>query len=819
MTRGIRLLTVAALAGGLLTVPGQAVAAPSRTASAPVSAAREPMDLVIDVSGSMADHDRNGSVKIEGAKTGILDLLNKLPVDSRIGLWTYPSGSSSCGAGQQQFQVEGRDPAAMSAVVRTLHPDGDTPTAEALRAVGADLKANGFTSATILLVSDGESTCDPPCPVAQELAAAGLQVTVRGMGFDIDEAGAEEMRCLADATGGSYTEVTDATDLAAQLSALSTSSLDVQLAAPTSYNPAPQSSLPMLAKITNTSGVDAADVRATLSFDPTAARGALVTPPQLLLGNVGPGHDLQARWMAYPDRGVTSGSLAFTVVVTSRGSPPVVTTGSIRIVNRLSVKDAGPLLRDAQHVVVLGDSYSSGEGAGDYDKDAGKCDRSPHTYAYQLWPGKATNLACSGAVTRDHTGHQTDRGSRSHPWPSQREQLTDLDGDPDLVLLTMGGNDVNFPAIVRNCLFEVGCSGLSREAECAAAALNRAAAIIVRQILCSDGTGKAAQADPLWWSAQLASLRPNLAAYYEQVLADAGEAKVVVLPYVEVVPNTGRGLLSCVRPLPGVDPQEFELIRWLQAELNNQIAAAVRDVRAGGFTDRLYFAEDVATALQPDHTLCSDGDHRWLNPVLSSFNEQEYVHPNADGYRAIAAGLVRWSATMSEPSVLPSQPKPPGWIERGASAVVDSVESTWQGFTDGFNTVKDFVLDSPNSRIITNPLRIHSDGFGPGQSVVLGVGSTLQTLGVAIADEYGDVVATVELPAELRPGEHVLFAAGFTDDGNYRVEWAETEIAGPGVGAALVVTGLSLLLCFAGLLVIRRARRRPVPGERQSARG
>ncbi len=64
-------------------------------------------------------------------------------------------------------------------------------------------------------------------------------------------------------------------------------------------------------------------------------------------------------------------------------------------------------------MAALGDSYSSGEGAGDYHPGtAGNCDRSPNAWALQLSKDVtkfAVNMpegnlvACSGAVSNDLT--------------------------------------------------------------------------------------------------------------------------------------------------------------------------------------------------------------------------------------------------------------------------------------------------------------------------------------------------------------------------------------------------------------------------------
>ena len=53
--------------------------------------------------------------------------------------------------------------------------------------------------------------------------------------------------------------------------------------------------------------------------------------------------------------------------------------------------------------VALGDSYSSGVGAGSYTSSSGSCDRSTNAYS-QLWanandPASYVSVACSGATT------------------------------------------------------------------------------------------------------------------------------------------------------------------------------------------------------------------------------------------------------------------------------------------------------------------------------------------------------------------------------------------------------------------------------------
>lgn len=103
----------------------------------------------------------------------------------------------------------------------------------------------------------------------------------------------------------------------------------------------------------------------------------------------------------------------------------------------------------AVSIAILGDSYSAGNGAGEYAGVPG-CRQSPHSYGRvykrllerQRQAAAVTTAACSGAVIADVT---TARRGR----PAQLGAVT---GEHDLVLLTLGGNDAGFTGIVAACL-------------------------------------------------------------------------------------------------------------------------------------------------------------------------------------------------------------------------------------------------------------------------------------------------------------------------------------------------------------------------------
>ncbi|SCL15863.1 Lysophospholipase L1 [Micromonospora nigra] len=91
------------------------------------------------------------------------------------------------------------------------------------------------------------------------------------------------------------------------------------------------------------------------------------------------------------------------------------------------------------HYVALGDSYSSGVGAGPYDWSG--CLRSQKSYA-PLWA--AANdvdsfrfAACGGAVTADVIN----------------DQVSSLSSSTTMVTITIGGNDAGFADVITSCRF------------------------------------------------------------------------------------------------------------------------------------------------------------------------------------------------------------------------------------------------------------------------------------------------------------------------------------------------------------------------------
>lgn len=218
--------------------------------------------------------------------------------------------------------------------------------------------------------------------------------------------------------------------------------------------------------------------------------------------------------------------------------------------------------------VALGDSYSSGVGAGNYDSASGSCKRTTRAYP-ALWaaahsPQTFSFTACSGARTGDVLSGQ----------------LGPLNSGTDLVSITIGGNDAGFSDVMTTCV-------LQSESTCASR-VDQAKAYV-------DST-----------------LPGQLDQVYNAIRGRAPGAHVVVLGYPRFYKLNG----TCVT---GLTEGERSAINGAADYLNAAIAKRAAD---HGFT----FAS-VSGAFT-GHEICS-GD-AWLHSV-NWLNIGESYHPTAAG--------------------------------------------------------------------------------------------------------------------------------------------------------------------------------------------
>ncbi|MFJ8041914.1 SGNH/GDSL hydrolase family protein [Kitasatospora sp. NPDC096147] len=218
--------------------------------------------------------------------------------------------------------------------------------------------------------------------------------------------------------------------------------------------------------------------------------------------------------------------------------------------------------------VALGDSYSSGVGAGSYTSESGGCKRSTNAYPY-LWknanaPASFSFLACSGARTGDVLANQ----------------LGTLNSSTTLVSITIGGNDAGFASTMQTCV-------LNSESSCLTAVNNAKA----------YATG---------------TLPGKLDQVYSQIRSKAPNAKVVVIGYPRLYKVGG----DCVF---GIGDTKRAAINGAADTLDDVISKRAANA---GFTYR-----DVR-GLFTTHEICGTGT-TWLNSTVLPVDES--YHPKAAG--------------------------------------------------------------------------------------------------------------------------------------------------------------------------------------------
>ncbi|MEO0981711.1 MAG: VWA domain-containing protein [Pseudomonadota bacterium] len=177
------------------------------------AAAEEDVILVLDGSGSMWGQIE-GEPKIAIAREVTGQVLDEMPDDRRLGLVAYGHNRKGDCSDIETIAEVGADRTAIREAVNALNPKGKTPLSASVQYAAEQLRYTE-NKATVILVSDGEETCDlDPCAVGTALEEAGVDFTAHVIGFDIaEETQRAQLQCLAENTGGIYLNASSAEEL------------------------------------------------------------------------------------------------------------------------------------------------------------------------------------------------------------------------------------------------------------------------------------------------------------------------------------------------------------------------------------------------------------------------------------------------------------------------------------------------------------------------------------------------------------------------------------------------------------------------------
>ena len=262
--------------------------------------------LILDSSGSMLGPDGTGQRKIAAAKKALNRVVDSLPDDSLVGLRVYghriPNTDKRRGCKDTELiqPVGELDRPQMKARISSYQAKGFTPIGLSLLEGADDLKRQEGKK-TIVLVSDGIDTCapPPPCKIAKQIVAKGIDLRIDTVGFQVDAAARKELKCIARVGKGTYVDAPSANDLAEQLERLSIRALRAYETVGTEVDGAPSyGAAPALLPGQYTDSItpgsekwysfdlaegQAADISITIVGDPRSedvgdARGVVVTP-------------------------------------------------------------------------------------------------------------------------------------------------------------------------------------------------------------------------------------------------------------------------------------------------------------------------------------------------------------------------------------------------------------------------------------------------------------------------------------------------------------------------------------------------------------
>lgn len=297
----------------------------------------------------------------------------------------------------------------------------------------------------------------------------------------------------------------------------------------------------------------------------------------------------------------------------------------------------------ARGYVAMGDSYSAGEGTGDYipgtDYAADRCHRSLHAYGPivndQLQSSRFDFVACSGAVTSDFL---TDNHSWGSVEPAQISFATSSTGN---VTFTIGGNDVGFAEIINSCIKTNRALGIAGKGSWGCSKDRKLSTQITGRLSALSGSGAATTPGGLSIVSVLNLIRG--------IHRRAPQAEIVVVGYPQLFGSqqnfyykdnsapskwacdVGAGLSQAV-----VDYNDAQWMNGLQGKLNGVLSSAVSAAKAEGINA----AWQDPTAIFGQHNFCG-AQANWFYrlrvdgtaPWVGSF------HPTLDGQNAYVSLL------------------------------------------------------------------------------------------------------------------------------------------------------------------------------------
>ncbi len=246
----------------------------------------------------------------------------------------------------------------------------------------------------------------------------------------------------------------------------------------------------------------------------------------------------------------------------------------------------------AASYVALGDSYTAGPLIPTQTGTPLACLRSTNDYpavvASAIGASPFTNISCSGATTANMAGSQSVTGGTNPP------QFSALSSSTTLVTIGIGGNDIGFSSIIETCAED---------------SLSNPFGSPCKNHYTAGGTDQLAQA--------IANLAPTIGSVLKQIHQLAPNARVLLVGYPVILPNSGDGCW----PLVPIAYGDVPYLRGVELELNQMLAneaAANNTTFVDTYTDSI------------GHDACQLPSNAWVEGLVPTTLAAPF-HPDQAG--------------------------------------------------------------------------------------------------------------------------------------------------------------------------------------------
>lgn len=430
--------------------------------------------------------------------------------------------------------------------------------------------------------------------------------------------------------------------------------------------------------------------------------------------------------------------------------------------------------------IALGDSFASGEGSGNYYEgtdniDGNMCHLSKDSYPFllgrELGLSDTRSVACSGAKIQNISGQEIIDNEEKDPNRSnqydKREEDSDLgiwtpgrglqsqyilDNQPDIITISIGGNDMHFGNVVEDCV-----SPFRKEQTCYLSKTERSRLVN-----------------------SMNDQYSRLVDTFRELQKGANlGARIYVIGYPSTLKAGGHCSFNVKANL-----EEIEFLEAYTAYANTIIEKAAQ--RAGV----TYI--DMTTALW-GHRLCEESQSAMNGLTLYGHSERRFInpdsyHPNKLGHQLFARHIREATDNFTKANPRPNiNETGPNVYDAIYAGMFDSVDEALEGgYIYYYQMLTGRVVERGEG--ITIRLLQSQYKTAPGERYEYWMHSDPLYLGEGVADNEGTIEATITIPENTPTGRHTLKVIGKNVEGedveiraNIYVAFSEDDWDGDGV--------------------------------------